>query len=160
MFVLQVWRIEPVEGVEITSAPAVNYPSAAYQDEVAAIKEQQAAAAKKTTEADAQGIVDYKRKQREEGKATGEYDLVGDSKTAEIDLTDSPPAKKSKVASTLEEEIDELQAEYKAKLGRTQVTGPKARDKEWLIGQINGGMTIRAKRAQKQGGSPNKRSRN
>ena len=70
VFVLQVWRIEPVEGVEITPVPAVIYPSAAYQDAVATIKEQQAAATtKKTTEADAQGIVDYKRKQSVRGRA-------------------------------------------------------------------------------------------
>ena len=74
----------------------------------------------------------------------------------------APPAKKMKVASSPLEHmtIDELQAVYKAKLNVNQVRGPSARNKEWLIGQINGGMTIRAKRAQKQGGSPNKRARN
>eukprot|EP01043_Picozoa_sp_COSAG02_P060622 COSAG02_NODE_7961_length_2771_cov_1.845808_2_plen_463_part_00 len=51
-----------------------------------------------TTEqqADAQGISDYKRKQRENGTATGAYDYSGNGKTDEIDLTDSPPAKKAK----------------------------------------------------------------
>ena len=69
-------------------------------------------------------------------------------------------AKKSKVApKTLEEEIDELQAEYKAKLGRAQVTGPKARDKEWLIGKISGVPTIRAKRAQDKQAGGGKRTR-
>ena len=74
----------------------------------------------------------------------------------------APPAKKMKVASSPLQDMttEELQAVYKAKLGRTQVRGPSARNKEWLIDKINGGMTIRAKRAQKQGGSPNKRARN
>jgi hypothetical protein len=160
-FVLQVYRVTK-KAADSVSVPAVNYPSAAYQDAVAATKEQHAVAAKKATEADAQGIVDYKRKQREEGKATGEYDLVGDSKTAEIDLTAPPPAKKSKVAPKALEDmsVDELQAEFKAKLGRTQVTGSRARDKGWLIGRINGVPTIRAKRAQgKQGGGGGKRAR-
>ena len=130
------------------------------QDAVAAIKEQQAVAATKATEADAQGIVEYKRKQREEGKATGEYDLVGDSKTAEIDLTDPPPAKKSKAAKDLEDmTIDELQAEYKAKLNVIQVRGPSARNKAWLIDKINGGLTVRAKRAQGEQGGGGKRAR-
>jgi hypothetical protein len=162
VFVLQVWRIEPVEGVEITPVPTVNYPSAAYQDAVAAIKEQQSAAVKKTTKADAQGIVDYKRKQRESGIATGPYDNVGGHSGAAIDLTDSPPAKKMKVASSPLDNmtVEELQAVYKDKLNVTQVRGPSARNKKWLIDKINGGMTIRAKRAQKQGGSPNKRARN
>ena len=49
---------------------------------------------------------------------------------------------------------------FKAKLGRTQVTGSRARDKGWLIGRINGVPTIRAKRAQgKQGGGGGKRAR-
>jgi hypothetical protein len=74
----------------------------------------------------------------------------------------APPAKKMKVASSPLEHmtIDELQAVYKAKLNVNQVRGPSARNKKWLIDKINGGMTIRAKRAQKQGGSPNKRARN
>ena len=43
--------------------------------------------------------------------------------------------------------VEELQAVYKDKLNVTQVRGPSARSKEWLIDKINGGMTIRAKRA-------------
>ena len=107
----------------------------------------------------AQGIVDYKRKQRESGIATGPYDNVGGCSGAAID---SPPAKKMKVASSPLEHmtIDELQAVYKDNLNVTQVRGPSARNKEWLIDKINGGMTIRAKRAQKQAGSLNKRRRN
>ena len=111
---------------------------------------------------DAQGINEYKRKQREEGQATGKYDLVGDSKVEEIDLTDSPPAKKMKATKALEDmTIDELQAEYKAKLNVIQVRGPGARDKAWLIDKIQGGLTVRAKRARdnKQGAS-GKRPRN
>ena len=111
---------------------------------------------------DAQGINEYKRKQREEGQATGKYDLVGDSKVEEIDPTDSPPAKKMKATKALEDmTIDELQAEYKAKLNVIQVRGPSARDKAWLIDKINGGLTVRAKRARgnKQGAS-SKRPRN
>ena len=111
---------------------------------------------------DAQGINEYKRKQREEGQATGKYDLVGDSKVEEIDLTDSPPAKKMKATKALEDmTIDELQAEYKAKLNVIQVRGPSARNKAWLIDKIQGGLTVRAKRAlgNKQGAS-SKRPRN
>ena len=112
---------------------------------------------------DAQGINEYKRKLREEGKATGKYDLVGDSKAEEIDLTDSPPAKKMKAATKPLEDmtIDELQAEYKAKLNVIQVRGPSARNNAWLIDKIQGGLTVRAKRAlgNKQGAS-SKRPRN
>ena len=111
---------------------------------------------------DAQGINEYKRKQREEGQVTGKYDLVGDSKAEEIDLTDSPPAKKMKATKALEDmTIDELQEVYKAKLNVIQVRGPSARDKAWLIDKINGGLTVRAKRAlgNKQGAS-SKRPRN
>ena len=81
---------------------------------------------------------------------------------AATDLTDPPPAKKMKATKALEDmSIDELQAEFKAKLGRTQVTGSRARDKGWLIGRINGGLTVRAKRAlgNKQGGGGGKRAR-
>jgi hypothetical protein len=57
--------------------------------------------------------------------------------------------------------IDELQDVYKAKLDKNQVRGPSARNKAWLIDQINGGLTVRAKRAlgNKQGAS-SKRPRN
>ena len=56
--------------------------------------------------------------------------------------------------------IDELQDVYKAKLDKNQVRGPSARNKAWLIDQINGGLTVRAKRAQgKQGGGGGKRAR-
>jgi hypothetical protein len=126
--VLQVYRVTK-KAADSVSVPAVNYPSAAYQDVVAATKEQQAVAAKK--------------------------------KTAEIDLTAPPPAKKNKVAKDLEDmTIDELQAKYRAKLNVIQVRGPSARNKAWLIDKINGGLTVRAKRAQgKQGGGGGKRAR-
>ena len=38
-------------------------------------------------------------------------------------------------------------AKGKAKLDKTQVRGPSARNKAWLIDKINGGLTVRAKRA-------------
>jgi len=81
---------------------------------------------------------------------------------AATDLTDSPPAKKNKVAKDLEDmTIDELQEVYKAKLNVIQVRGPSARNKAWLIDKINGGLTVRAKRAlgNKQGGGGGKRAR-
>ena len=75
--------------------------------------------------------------------------------------TDSPPAKKMKATKALEDmSIDELQAEYKAKLNVIQVRGPSARNKEWLIDKINGGLTVRAKRALGNKGKSNKRPRN
>jgi hypothetical protein len=80
----------------------------------------------------------------------------------EVDAaTDSPPAKKMKATKALEDmSIDELQDVYKAKLDKNQVRGPSARNKAWLIDQINGGLTVRAKRAQgKQGGGGGKRAR-
>ena len=56
-------------------------------------------------------------------------------------------------------DVDELQEEYKTKLNVTQVRGPKARDHRWLIDKINGGLTVRAKRAQDKQGGGGKRAR-
>ena len=57
--------------------------------------------------------------------------------------------------------VDELQEMYKAKLNVIQVRGPSARNNAWLIDKIQGGLTVRAKRAlgNKQGAS-SKRPRN
>ena len=79
---------------------------------------------------------------------------------ATISLADSPVKKMKKAAAFEDMDVDELQEEYKAKLGVTQVRGPKARDRRWLIDKINGGLTVRAKRAQDKQGGGGKRARN
>jgi hypothetical protein len=78
------------------------------------------------------------------------------------EITPPSAAEERQVAEIELMDVDALQEAYKDTLNRTQVTGPNARNKEWLIGKIRGVPTIRAKRALregKQGGSPNKRHR-
>ena len=49
-------------------------------------------------------------------------------------------------------ELNAIFERSKAKLVRTLVTGPKTRDKEWLIGDVNGVTTIHPKVAQEKRG--------